>query len=92
MDFAVLVEKVIDSSALKGEIHKLIESKRRGEELDEGPRIVAISDFVEAEMARLDRVQIEAQYNNMSAGPSDEFSQVFRSALDEVWQPTGAGL
>jgi predicted nucleotidyltransferase len=92
MEFSVLVDKVVDSPAIKGEIQKLIESKRRGEELDQGPRIVAISDFVEAEMARLDRVQIEAQYSfNKSAGPSDEFSRVFRSALDEVWQPTGAG-
>lgn len=84
MEFQVLVDKVVDLPELKGEIGKLVKSKRRGEELDRRPRIAVISDFVEAELTRLESKQFEHEYDK-PVGPVHEFNRVFRAALDEVW-------
>jgi predicted nucleotidyltransferase len=83
-EFWVLVDKVVDSSKLREEIGKLVEAKRRGEELDHGPRIEPISDFIESELARLEGKQFEYEYDKPAA-PMSEFNDLFRSALDEVW-------
>jgi predicted nucleotidyltransferase len=83
-EFQVLVERVVDSPELKEEINELIEAKRRGEELDRGPRIVPISEFIESELARLESKQFEHEYDR-GAAPVHEFNDLFRAALDEVW-------
>jgi predicted nucleotidyltransferase len=83
-EFAVLIDKVVDSPQLKEAIEKLVESKRRGEELDRGPRIAVISEFVESEIVRLENVQFEEKYVK-PAGSTAEFNRVFRAALDEAW-------
>jgi predicted nucleotidyltransferase len=83
-EFQVLVEQVVDTPKLKEEIGKLIEAKRRGEELDRGPRIAPISEFIEGELARLENKRFEREYHRPTA-PVDEFNGLFRSALDEVW-------
>jgi predicted nucleotidyltransferase len=83
-EFQVLVEQVVDASELKEEIGQLIEAKRRGEELDRGPHIVAISEFIESELARLEDKRFEQEYYKPRA-PVDEFNDLFRLALDEVW-------
>jgi len=87
-EFQVLVEQVVDAPELKEEIGKLIGAKRRGEELDRGPRIVPISEFIESELARLENKQFEQEYDKPIA-PVDEFNDLFRSALDEVWSSSG---
>jgi hypothetical protein len=66
------------------QIGRLIEAKRRGEELDRGPRIAPISEFVESELARLENKRFEQEYHKPVA-PVEEFNDLFRSALDEVW-------
>jgi predicted nucleotidyltransferase len=81
-EFQVLVEQVVDAPELKEEIGKLVEAKRRGEELDRGPRIVPISEFSESELARLENKRFEREYHKPIA-PVDEFNALFRSALDE---------
>lgn len=43
-----------------------------------------ISDFVEAELTRLESKQFEREYDK-PVGPAHEFNRVFRAALDEVW-------
>jgi predicted nucleotidyltransferase len=80
----LLVEQVVDTPGLKEEIGKLIGAKRRGEELDRGPRIAAISEFIESELARLENKRFDQEYYRPRA-PVDEFNDLFRSALDEVW-------
>ena len=87
-EFQVLVEQVVDTPELKEEIGKLIEARRRGEELDRGPRIVPISEFIESELARLENKQFEQEYDKPVA-PVDEFNELLRSALDEVWSSSG---
>jgi predicted nucleotidyltransferase len=58
-EFQVLVDQVVDSSELRDEIGKLVAAKRRGEELDRGPRIGRISEFIEDELVRLESKQFE---------------------------------
>ncbi|GAG17197.1 unnamed protein product, partial [marine sediment metagenome] len=83
-EFQVLVDEVVDSSELKDEIGKLVAAKRRGEELERGPRIERISEFIEDELVRLESKQFEQEYDK-PVGPVDEFNRVFRAALEEVW-------
>ncbi len=83
-EFQVLVEQVIDSSELKAEIEALVAAKRRGDELDRGPRIAQISDFIEMELARWESRQFGQEYGKPGP-PVGEFNDLFRAALDEVW-------
>lgn len=83
-EFQVLVERVVDTAELKEEIEKLVEAKRRGEELDHGPRIELISDLFERELARLEGQQFGQEHDKPVAS-AEEFNELFRSALDEVW-------
>lgn len=53
VEFAVLVDKLIENDELKLEISGLMESKRKGRELDRGPRIPAISEFIDNQLPRL---------------------------------------
>jgi hypothetical protein len=70
------------------QIGKLFEARRRGEELDRGPRIAPISKFIESELARLENKRFEQEYYKPRA-PVGEFNDLFRSALDEVWSSFG---
>jgi hypothetical protein len=83
-EFRVLVEQVVDAPGLKQEIEDLITAKRRGDELDRGPRIAPISDFVETELARWESRQFGREYGKPGA-PVGEFNALFRAGLDEVW-------
>lgn len=81
-EFRVLVERVIDSEELKREIGKLIEAKEQGEELDYGPRIPVIGDFIDSEMERLDGKEFT---DGIEKQPIDKPNDLFRAALEEVW-------
>ena len=83
-EFQVLVDQVVDSSELRDEIGKLVAAKRRGEELERGPRIERISEFIEDELVRLESKQFEQEYDK-PVGPVGEFNRVLRAALEEVW-------
>ena len=82
--FQDLVDRTVDSPELEDEIAKLVAAKRRGEELDRGPRIACISEFIEAELARLESMQFEKAFDK-SMEPIQSFNLVFRSAIDQVW-------
>ena len=80
--FGTLVDRLVTAGPLRSEIEKLIELKRNGAELDDGPRIPAISEFIEAEMARLESPQLD--YKSFST-PVDTLDGLFRDTLKEVW-------
>lgn len=84
-EFEVLVENLVTAPDLKLAIDALIQAKRDGEELDYGPRIDPISDFVENELQRFENYEVE---NKTTLPPVDKLDQLFIEALDEVW---GAG-
>jgi hypothetical protein len=53
MEFSTLVDQLIDDSRLQTDIEALLTAKRGGQELDRGPRIESISEFLERELERL---------------------------------------
>jgi predicted nucleotidyltransferase len=81
--FGNLVSRMVTDPVLTLEINKLIEAKKQGAELDKGPRIAAISDFIERELERWDRdgVPFHAQHI-----PIDQLDSLFRDSLEEIWQ------
>jgi predicted nucleotidyltransferase len=83
-ELKVMVDRVVDSVELKDEIEKLLAAKRKGKELDRGPRIERISEFVESELVRLESRKFEQEYGER-VGPVSEYNRVFRAAIEEVW-------
>ncbi len=79
MEFQLLAEKTLQDSQLKNDVYNLVERKKSGEELDFGPRIPSISDFVEAEIDRLEKSHPEkAEYKDFS-----ELDEIFKKIVIE---------
>ena len=83
-EFEKLVEAVVDAPELREEIDALVRAKRAGEELDRGPRIETISEYIEAELKRLEHRRFEDEYDKPVA-PIRELNHFFRQALEEAW-------
>ena len=81
-DFDVLVDRLVTDTKLKKEIVALIEAKRKGEELDHGPRIAPISDFLEQELDRFGQYKVDFEKHS---APIGELDKIFFSALKEIW-------
>ncbi len=87
MEFQRLATELLPEGSLLVEINKLLQRKKRGDELDYEPRIPVINDFLEEQMHHFER-----SAKNVSAeNPADNalFNRIFREALDEVWVKTG---
>jgi uncharacterized protein len=83
--FNVLVDQLLPiGSSLRISIEELIQKKRAGEELDKGPRISVISDFIVSELERLSKGFI-APSNTV---PVEIMDNLFRSALQATWGNT----
>ncbi|MBI4487710.1 MAG: nucleotidyltransferase domain-containing protein [Deltaproteobacteria bacterium] len=83
IEFQKLVEATVHDSRLRSAISDLVSAKRAGAELDRGPRIPALSDFVEGEMARIEQTVSDRP----DGAPRVEvLNELFRRTLDEVWQ------
>ena len=55
MEFELLLKDTVDDKDLRIAINELLKRKKSGEELDFAPRIPVISEFIEAELSRLDQ-------------------------------------
>jgi predicted nucleotidyltransferase len=82
-NFNVLVNQLVTEPKLRSEIDRLLAAKRAGAELDQGPRIAPISEFIESELERWERHEI-ADYKVTLSG--DKLDELFRESLTEVWQ------
>lgn len=82
IEFERLVEATADDPGLRAAIALLIEQKRKGAELARGPRVEALSAFVERELPRLEA--LAGTQSPPDPGP-DELDALFRDALAEVW-------
>jgi uncharacterized protein len=83
--FNVLVDQLLPLSfPLRTAIEDLIQKKRAGAELDKGPRISVISDFIVSELERLSK-GITAPSNAVSV---EKMDNLFRSALLAAWGDT----
>lgn len=83
IEFQKLVDATVDDSMVLTAIRSLISAKRAGAELDQGPRIPAISDFITSELARLEQTTSNQPDAARAVEPLNE---LFRSTLDEVWR------
>ncbi len=81
-EFQKLVDGVITDPALKTAIDTLIAEKRQGFESAEGPRIDIISDFLDAEIQRLEDNDFA---KHVGSPDSEQLDALFRAALAEVW-------
>ena len=81
-EFKVMVNELVTSATLKQAIEQLTQAKEQGEELAYGPRIPAISDFIDKEIKRLEGKQFSDGTDRRSVEP---LNRLFRVALREVW-------
>lgn len=84
MEFAALVERVVDDSSVRAAIDDLLERKRMGNELDRGPRIDVISDFLQTEIERLSA----SKPDRARSRDTRALDQVFLDALVESFGPS----
>lgn len=84
MEFQILLETQVSDQRLRGAIDDLLARKSSGEELDEGPRIPAINDFLEREIARLE--EHVRQVPPSSAPDASRLDGLFRETLSAVWK------
>lgn len=82
-EFSVLVDKIVEDKKLKSSIEKLINEKKRGNELSKGPRINIISEYIEEEIPRLKKITIKKKRN---ISKTNRLNKIFRAALEEVWK------
>jgi len=78
-EFNVLLEKLVVDAELRIEIDRLLAEKRAGAELDRGPRIGVISQFIERELERWETYEI---VNLKSSSLTDKLDGLF-SALQK---------
>jgi predicted nucleotidyltransferase len=78
----IVQERLVTEPILKKAISTLIKRKREGEELDSGPRIDPISEYIEKELERFENYQV--YYEKVSV-PIEKLDEVFLSTLYEVW-------
>jgi len=81
MEFATLIERVVDEGHLKAAILDLVSRKKAGDELARGPRIPVISDFLEAELTRLSAKEAPPAARTSGA----DLDRVFRQCLIDVY-------
>ncbi|HEY0602116.1 MAG TPA: nucleotidyltransferase domain-containing protein [Herpetosiphonaceae bacterium] len=81
MEFAILVEQMVDQPDVRREIDILLERKKQGQELDREPRIAVISDFIERELERLAAQTIR---NTEAQPPIEKLNEVFLWALQQA--------
>jgi len=81
IQFQTLVERILDEGSIKTAVQDLIRRKRAGEELDRGPHIPAISDFLSHEVNRLSGFQAPPARHASSA----RLDQVLRECLLDIY-------
>ncbi|MBA3805434.1 MAG: nucleotidyltransferase domain-containing protein [Acidobacteria bacterium] len=81
-EFGVLVERIVKDGELKAIITDLIERKKSGGELDRGPVIPQISEFIRVELERLEKNSGEFRAPRTT---TEKLNEVFRASLSEVW-------
>ena len=81
-EFSKLVDLTINEPTLRQEIDNLLIRKRAGEELDQGPRIPVISDFISREIERLEALEVTPDKKRRDM---DRLNTVFRDLVGRAW-------
>jgi predicted nucleotidyltransferase len=83
MLFEELVEGTLNNVELVNEIQRLLERKKSGDELDMGPPISSIQQFINDQL-----LDLGTKGHGLSAAVNksmDDLNNMFRNALHEVW-------
>lgn len=88
MEFKTLVEKLVTDSALRLAIDELVAAKRAAKEMDRGPRIPVIIEFIDQEIAKFDGVAGTLPKQDI---PLNKLNDLFRFTLREPWQKNSPG-
>jgi len=83
-EFQLLIEGTLPDGELKNVIYSLIEENRSGVEMDDGPAIPVISQFIKDQITRLEAEGFE---KHVQEAPAEQLNQIFRETLDEAWCP-----
>lgn len=73
MAFELLLGRLLPSGELRDAIDALLVKKRASAEIDDGPRVAVISDFLEAELERMQRLQPKLSAGVGEAKSLDDF-------------------
>jgi len=87
IEFQKLVDGTIRDTKVREAIERLLADKAAGAELDHGPRIEAISGFIESELDRLASADVSAEATGPTVGALNE---LLREAVNEVWSSQSA--
>jgi uncharacterized protein len=77
MEFETLVNAQVDSSEIKQAIDDLLARKKAGQELDRQPKIPVLSDFINTELARLEKIDVRPR----EKPDFERLNEIFRNAL-----------
>lgn len=83
MEFSMLVEKTVTDAELRQAIDTLVTAKRAAVEMDRGPRIAVISDFIEQEIQRFENITANLPKQESS---TQALNRLFRNTLEEAWR------
>ena len=81
-EFEVLVKKLVIDPRLMNAIETLVQAKRDGKELDYGPRIDLLNEFIEQELERFKDYKVK---HKKQTAPIEKLDELFISALVEAW-------
>lgn len=83
MRFDDVVSRLVAPGPLRAAIDDLVAAKRAGSELDRGPRIVPLQEFIETELARHDSGAVAAVVGKPAG--AEELNPILRAAIGEGW-------
>jgi hypothetical protein len=86
MLFTDVLVTIADKPELVVEVETLRKRKMAGEELDRGPAIPVITDFVSSELARLEHLHPERKVQYPGFEP---LNTLFRAVLSETFDGAG---
>lgn len=80
--FGALMARTVQDADLEAAVARLLEQKRAGTEMDRGPRVPVLSDFIHDELARH---EARTAFPAATKPPVAPLDAAFRAILDDVW-------
>ena len=86
MAFELLLDRLLPSGELRNAIDVLLAKKRVSAEIGDGPRVAVISDYLEAELERMQHSQPKLSAGTGEAKSLDYFLRATLAKIP-VWNP-----
>ncbi|MFN8389886.1 MAG: nucleotidyltransferase domain-containing protein [Bdellovibrionota bacterium] len=82
MEFHRLIDRLLPTGPVRESVDALLARKMSGGELDNGPRIQVLNDYLESEISRLEQ---SLPASDRAGDMTPALNRVFRDGLKEVW-------